>query len=194
MNLYGATKLVAEKIFIDGNAYGGHRVKFSVVRYGNVVGTRGSVVEHFLSLKKRNIKEFPITDPNMTRFWMTVEESAELVIDILDRTEGGEIFVPKISSMRIVDLARAIEPKCKFKIIGIRPGEKMHETLISENETSQTKVFKNRYIILPQSFETNTIPRKYRRFRSVSKNFVYKSNKNDEWLTVDKLQKMLTKC
>ncbi|MGB2651481.1 MAG: UDP-N-acetylglucosamine 4,6-dehydratase (inverting), partial [Candidatus Omnitrophota bacterium] len=113
INLYGATKLVAEKIFIAANAYGGEKTKFSVVRYGNVVGSRGSVIPHYLNLKNQGEKEFPVTDEKMTRFWITLEQGVELVLKALEESVGGEVFVPKIPSMKIVDLARAIDPKCK---------------------------------------------------------------------------------
>lgn len=191
INLYGATKLVAEKIFIDANAYGGNRVKFSVVRYGNVVASRGSVIEHFLNLKEKRIKEFPLTDERMTRFWMTLDESVELVIKALREAEGGEIFVPHIPSMKLTDLARAIEPECKFKIIGIRPGEKLHESLISEDEARKTKLFNGIYVILPQFFERHEIHKKYEGCKPVPEGFIYKSDKNDKWLTQETLQKMV---
>ena len=123
INLYGATKLVMEKIFVAGNAYVGARdIVFSVVRYGNVVGSRGSVIPYFLELAKNGVDEFPITDERMTRFWITIEHGVKLVLYALEEAVGGEIFVPKIPSMKIVDLAKAINPECKFKIIGIRPG------------------------------------------------------------------------
>lgn len=191
VNLYGATKLVAEKIFIAANAYGGARVKFSVVRYGNVVGSRGSVIPLFLKLKKRGLKEFPITDEHMTRFWISLEEGADLVIKALENAEGGEVFVPKIPSMKIVDLARAIEPDCKFKIINIRPGEKVHETLISEDEARKAKEFDGIYVILPQFFESGDVHKKYERFPSPPEGFVYRSDKNDEWLTISEMKKLL---
>ena len=188
INLYGATKLVAEKIFVDANAYGGNRTKFSVVRYGNVVASRGSVIELFLKLKCENIMEFPITDINMTRFWMTLEESVELVLKTLQGAEGGEIFVPKIPSMKIVDLALAIAPGCKFKIIGIRPGEKINEVLISEDEARRTKIFGDVYAILPQFYERKGLYKKYEQYSAVPKDFIYRSNKNDRWLTIGDLQ------
>ena len=193
INLYGATKLVAEKIFIAANAYAGGRVKFSVVRYGNVVGSRGSVIPLFLNLKRQGIKEFPITDERMTRFWITLEEGVELVIKALSESEGGEIFVPKIPSMRIVDLAKAIEPKCKIKIIGIRPGEKIHETLISEDEARKVKEFDGIYVILPQFFKKEEVYKKYKNYPSVPEGFVYRSDRNDKWLTAKELQQMLSK-
>ena len=191
INLYGATKLVAEKIFIDANAYGGNRAKFSVVRYGNVVASRGSVVEFFLTLKRQNATEFPITDERMTRFWMTLEESVELVLKALQEAEGGEIFVPKIPSMRIVDLAKAIASECKFKIIGVRPGEKINEVLISEDEARRTKIFGDMYAILPQFFETTEVHKKYEKYQSLPKDFAYRSDNNDRWLTVEELQEMI---
>ena len=191
INLYGATKLVAEKIFIAANAYAGKTVKFSVVRYGNVVGSRGSVIPLFLNFKKQNIKEFSVTDERMTRFWITLEQSVELVIKALKESVGGEVFVPKISSMKIVDLAKAIEPKCRFKIIGIRPGEKIHETLISEDEARKVKVFDGIYVILPQFFESKEVHKKYERYPSVPNGFVYQSDKNDKWLTVQELKEII---
>ncbi len=191
INLYGATKLVAEKIFIDANAYGGSRVKFSVVRYGNVVASRGSIIEHFLKLKRQGTRVFPLTDMAMTRFWMTLEESAELVIRALEEAEGGEIFIPKIPSMKIIDLAKCIEPECKFKVIGIRPGEKIHETLISEDESRKTKIFNGLYTILPQFFESEQIYEKYEGYPSVPERFVYRSDTNDTWLTEENMKEMI---
>lgn len=194
INLYGATKLVAEKIIIAANAYAGHKVKFSAVRYGNVVGSRGSVVEFFLRLKQKGIKDFPITDLRMTRFWMTLDQSVELVIKALEEAEGGEIFVPKIPSMKIADLAKAMEPKCRFKIVGIRPGEKIHETLISGDEMRKTKLFQGLYVILPQFFDRKNIHKKYERLSSPPEDFVYMSDKNDRWLTVKELQNLVETC
>jgi len=191
INLYGATKLVAEKIFIAANAYAGKAVKFSVVRYGNVVGSRGSVIPLFLDFKRRNIKDFSITDERMTRFWLTLEQSVDLVIKALEESIGGEIFVPRIPSMKIVDLAKAIEPDCTFKIIGIRPGEKVHETLISEDEARKVKLFDGLYVILPQFFESEEVHEKYRTYPFVPQGFIYRSDRNQEWLTIEKLQEMI---
>ncbi len=134
INLYGATKLVAEKLFLAANAYGGKKTKFSIVRYGNVIGSRGSVIPFFLELKKQGIKKFPITDKRMTRFWITLEQAVNLSIKALIETTGNQIFVPKIPSMLIVDLAKAILEDVKFEEIGMFKGEKLHETLISEYE------------------------------------------------------------
>jgi UDP-N-acetylglucosamine 4,6-dehydratase len=191
INLYGATKLVAEKIFIAANAYGGGRVKFSAVRYGNVVGSRGSVIPFFMGLKSRGIKEFPITDERMTRFWITLEQGVALVIKALKEAEGGEIFVPKIRSTRIVDLAKAIEPSCTFKFTGIRAGEKLHESLISYDESRYVKEFDGIYVILPQAFETTKALPKYGRYPSVPEGFVLRSNLEDILLSQDELEEML---
>lgn len=191
INLYGATKLVAEKIFIDANAYGGYRVKFSVTRYGNVMASRGSVIELFLNLKERGITEFPITDEKMTRFWITLEQSVNFVITALGEAEGGEIFIPQIPSMNIVDLARAISPECKFKKIGIRPGEKLHETLVSCDESRKAKVFKGMYIIMPQFFERRKSHAKYTKCLRVPEGFSYASDTNKERLTIKELREVL---
>lgn len=191
INLYGATKLVAEKVFIAANAYAGGRVKFALVRYGNVVGSRGSVIPLFLNLKEQGVKEVPITDLRMTRFWITLEQGVELVIKALEETEGGEIFVPKIPSMKITDLANAIDSNFKFKSIGIRPGEKVHETLVSEDETRATKIFDGIYVILPQFFKEK-LHNKYGKYPSVADGFVYRSDTNDEWVTTENLKKMIS--
>ena len=193
INLYGATKLVAEKIFVAANAYGGGKVKFSGVRYGNVIGSRGSVISLFISFKKEGVKEFSITDERMTRFWITLEQSANLVIKALQEAKGGEIFVPKIPSMKITDLAKAIEPKCSFKFTGIRPGEKLHESLISYDEARNVKEFDGIYVILPQSFETTKSCKKYDKYVSVPDDFVFRSDVNDMWLSQDELKDIIGK-
>ena len=191
VNLYGATKLVAEKIFISANAYAGGRVKFSIVRYGNVVGSRGSVVPLFLNLKKKGIKEYPITDIRMTRFWITLEQGVEFVLKALKESVGGEIFIPKIPSMKVIDLAKAIEPDCKIKLIGIRPGEKINEIMISEEEARNTKLYNGFYVILPQFFESEDIYNKYKKYSFATEGFFYCSDKNDMWLTLDELKDMV---
>ena len=191
INLYGATKLVAEKIFIDANAYAGARVKFSVVRYGNVIGSRGSVIPIFLHLKKQGIREFPITDERMTRFWVTLEEGVEFVMRALENSIGGEIFVPKLSSMKIADLLKAIDSEAKAKIIGIRPGEKIHESLISPDEARSTKIFNGAYVIMPQFYKEQAVQDLYDKYPFVPEDFVYRSDKNAEWLTVKDLQSMI---
>lgn len=190
INLYGATKLVAEKIFIAANAYGGGRVKFAVVRYGNVIGSRGSVIPLFESFKESGVKEIPITDERMTRFWLTLDQGVQLVLKALDMAEGGEIFVPKIPSMKIVDLARAIIPGCTFRKIGIRPGEKLHETLISEDEARNTRIVNGTYVILPQ-FGNSSYEKFYESHHGVPNGFVYRSDKNDKWVTNEKLSLMM---
>jgi UDP-N-acetylglucosamine 4,6-dehydratase/5-epimerase len=191
INLYGATKLVAEKIFIAGNAYTGNRTKFAVVRYGNVVGSRGSVIPFFLELKDRGVKEFPVTDERMTRFWISLEQGVELVIKALEEAEGGELFVPHIPSMKIVDLVRALDPDCRIKAVGIRPGEKLHETLISEDEARTTKRAGDYFVVLPQFDRYPPLDAKYARYECVKDGFSYRSDTNDAWLDVEALRRMI---
>lgn len=190
VNLYGATKLVAEKIFIAANEYAGGRVKFVVVRYGNVMGSRGSVIPLFMKLKAAKAKEVPITDLRMTRFWITLEQGVDLVISALREVEGGEIFVPQIPSMKITDLAHAINPDFSFRDIGIRPGEKIHESLISDDELRSTKVFDGVYVILPQFFGKKT-HEKYKDCPFVPADFIYRSDTNDSWVSTEDLAKMI---
>ena len=190
INLYGATKLVAEKIFIAANAYAGGRVKFAVVRYGNVVGSRGSVIPLFLKLKSQGVREIPITDMRMTRFWITLEQGVDLVLNALEASEGGEVFVPKIPSMKIVDVARAINPECTFRVVGIRPGEKIHESLISEDEVRATRILDGIYVILPQFFDKK-LQEKYRNCPCVPEDFVYRSDTNESWVTPEDLVAMM---
>jgi UDP-N-acetylglucosamine 4,6-dehydratase/5-epimerase len=148
INLYGATKLCSDKLFVSGNSYSGvGRARFSVVRYGNVVGSRGSVIPFFLSQRKTGI--LPITDIRMTRFWITLEQGAALVLNALREMRGGEVWVPRIPSMRMEDLARVIGPECARPEIGIRPGEKLHEVMIPVDDGRVTLAFKNHFIIKP---------------------------------------------
>lgn len=193
INLYGATKLAMEKLFIAGNAYAGKKLTcFSVVRYGNVVGSRGSVIPFFLNLIEQGRKELPITDEKMTRFWLPLEQTVDFVLNALDKSVGGEVFVPRISSMRIVDLARVICPDCKIKIVGIRPGEKLHEILISEDEGRKTKILNNNfYMILPQFAWTPKVFEKHEKLTGVPERFSYRSDNNDKWLSAEELQKMV---
>ncbi len=191
INLYGASKLVAEKIFIAANAYAGGSVKFSIVRYGNVFASRGSIVPLLLKLKKQGVKEFPITDERMTRFWITLQHAVEFVINVLADAEGAEVFVPKIPSMNILDLARAVDPECKFKTIGIRPGEKLHETLISEDESRKVKAYNGMYVMLPHFFETVDVHKKYEKYQPVPEDFLYRSDNNEEWISTEELRKMI---
>ncbi len=190
-NLYGATKLVAEKCFIAANAYGGGRVKFSAVRYGNVVGSRGSVIPFFMDLKKQGCKEYPITDERMTRFWITLDQGVALVLKALDESVGGEIFIPKIPSMRVVDLAQALEPGCRLKNIGIRPGEKIHESLISEDEARKALEYDSHFIVLPQFMSAEEIVEKFKGGKSLADGFMYRSDMNTEWLDVAQLKTMV---
>ena len=188
INLYGATKLVSDKLFIAGNAYaGGTKTRFSVVRYGNVVGSRGSVVPHFTQLASTG--ELPITDDRMTRFWITLEHGVRFVLESLERMRGGELFVPKIPSMRVVDLAKALAPNAKLNIVGIRPGEKLHEEMISAPDARRTLDMGAYYVIQP---EMDWWPAEDELGgTSVADGFSYASDSNTEWLTVDQLRAMV---
>ena len=143
-----------------------------------------------MNFKNKGIKEFSITDLRMTRFWITLEQGVDLVIKALEESQGGEIFIPKIPSMKITDLARAIEPKCTFKAIGIRPGEKIHETLVSEDEARNTKEFGDAYVILSAFYTSEALEEKYAGCTAVAENFCYRSDTNEEWLTLERLQEM----
>lgn len=188
INLYGATKLCSDKLFIAGNSYvGGKDTRFAVVRYGNVVGSRGSVVPLFMKLK--NTGKLPITDPRMTRFWITLEEGVEMVFTALEKMQGGEIFVPKIPSMKVTDLAKAIAPECELEIVGIRPGEKLHESLITASDARHTLEFDNYYIIQPE-FSWWRLGN-HKDGKPIEEDFEYTSDKNEEWLTVEEMREML---
>jgi len=184
VNLYGATKLVAEKLFVQGNSYaGGQQTRFSCTRYGNVVGSRGSVVPLFK--KQRVSGTVTITDDRMTRFWLTLEQGARFVIKCLERMEGGEVFVPKIPSMRVTDLAKALAPDCEIKMIGIRPGEKLHEAMVSRDESRQTLELDDMFIIQPNFpwwRERSGIDAK-----PMTPETEYTSDGNDDWLSVNDL-------
>jgi len=188
VSLYGATKLVAEKLFVQGNTYtGGCRTMFSVVRYGNVVGSRGSVVPLFL--EQRKMGKITITDERMTRFWITLDQGVRFVIDCIERMKGGEIFVPKIPSMRIVDLAQVIAPEAEREVIGIRPGEKIHECLITEEEARHTREFDSYFVIEPEhSFWSKD---NLNGGRSLSEGFKYTSDTNTWWLTKEQLKRII---
>ncbi|HEG43593.1 hypothetical protein LCGC14_2644230 [marine sediment metagenome] len=190
-NLYGATKLVAEKVFIAANAYGGGKTRFSAVRYGNVMGSRGSVIPLFVKFKNDGVTEFPITDEKMTRFWITLEQAVELVMTAIKETKGGEIFVPDIPSMTVTDLAKAISPNCTFKITGIRPGEKLHESLISCDEARSTKKINGIYVILPQFEVSDKTHDKYEKYETVPDGFVFSSDINDKWLKPKELAEII---
>ena len=191
INLYGATKLCSDKLFISANNIVGKKtIKFSVVRYGNVFGSRGSVVPFFLKEKKRGI--LPITDSNMTRFNISLKEGANLVLWVLKNALGGEIFVPKLQSYRITDLAKAIGPNCRYPIVGVRQGEKIHEEMITASDSQNTLELKNIYVILP--FKNDNFLSYYRKkFNSskVKKDFTYKSNSTNKFLSINDLKKIL---
>jgi len=187
VNLYGATKLASDKLFVSANAYVGEKkTSFSVVRYGNVAGSRGSVVPFFKKIKETGT--LPVTDKRMTRFWITLEQGVQFVLDNLDRMHGGEIFVPKIPSMRVIDLAKAIAPTCNIEIIGIRPGEKLHEAMIMEDDARHTVEFDDYYIIQP---EFPWWSKKYAEGGKILPDgFSYTSDSNVEWLTIEQLSKL----
>lgn len=188
INLYGATKLASDKLFIAANAYVGEKkTKFAVVRYGNVVGSRGSVVPFFKKMRETGV--LPVTDERMTRFWITLEHGVQFVIDNLSRMHGGELFVPKIPSMNVVDLAKAIGPDCEIKIVGIRPGEKLHEAMITEDDARHTIEFDDYYVIQPEFNWWSEENRKGS--KSLAEDFNYVSNTNTQWLTVEELRDLV---
>lgn len=185
VNLYGATKLASDKLFVAANSYVGDKpTRFAVVRYGNVVGSRGSVVPFFKKIKDTGV--VPITDARMTRFWITLEQGVQFVLDNLERMHGGEIFVPKIPSMNIMDLAKAIAPECKTEIVGIRPGEKLHEAMIMEDDARHTLEYDTHYVIQPE------FPFWSKKFadggEELPEGFEYTSDKNEKWLTGEELR------
>ncbi|MBZ7942722.1 UDP-N-acetylglucosamine 4,6-dehydratase (inverting) [Campylobacter molothri] len=189
VNLYGATKLASDKLFVAANNIAGNKnTKFSVARYGNVVGSRGSVVPFFKKLIKEGAKELPITDERMTRFWISLEDGVKFVLNNFEIMHGGEVFVPKIPSMKITDLAHALAPNLKTKIIGIRPGEKLHETMISSDDSHLTYEFNTYYVISPSIQFTNTksdfsINAKGEKGQKVKDGFSYSSDNNKEWVS-----------
>ncbi|MBH0164044.1 UDP-N-acetylglucosamine 4,6-dehydratase (inverting) [Fictibacillus sp. 7GRE50] len=188
VNLYGATKLASDKLFVAANSYAGDKdTRFSVVRYGNVVGSRGSVVPFFKKIAHTG--RLPITDLRMTRFWITLDQGVQFVLDNLERMNGGEIFVPKIPSMKVIDLAEAVAPGCDIEEIGIRPGEKLHEAMITEDDARRTLEFDSYYVIQPEfpwwkeeySTDGKTLPDGFR----------YSSELNEDWLSVDQLVELI---
>ncbi len=188
INLYGATKLCAEKIFVQASSYSGERgPRFGCARYGNVVGSRGSVIPVFLEQRRRGAIE--VTDPRMTRFWITLEQGVKFVIRCIEQMRGGEIFVPKVPSMNIMDLAKAIAPDCEVRYIGIRPGEKLHEVLISEDEARHAVEFDDMYIIQPMHLwgrkdlwpRANPLPESFR----------FTSDTNKSWLSIEELRALV---
>lgn len=188
VNLYGASKLCADKLFVAGNHYAAHgKTRFSVVRYGNVVGSRGSVVLLFQKLADQKI--LPITDERMTRFWITLERAVQFVVDSFDRMQGGELFVPKLPSMRIIDLARALAPEAEMKVIGIRPGEKLHEEMISVDDARRSIEFADYYIVKPVLSEW--ADERIYGGTPLAEGFSYNSASNDRWLDVKELRLMV---
>lgn len=185
INLYGATKLCSDKLFISGNSYsGGDKTRFSVVRYGNVVGSRGSVIPFFKKIRHTGV--LPVTDPRMSRFWITLEQAVDFVLTCMDRMVGGELFVPKIPSMNIIDLAKAICPECRTEVVGIRPGEKLHEVMITEDDSRNVIEFDDCFIVKPDFHWWSK--REFTGGRPVAPDFRYSSDKNDRWLTVEELR------
>lgn len=188
-NLYGATKLVSDKLFIAGNAYSGiQKTKFGVVRYGNVMGSRGSVIPFFLSQKDNNL---PITDNRMTRFMITLEEGVKLVWHAFENMVGGEIYVKKIPSMKVTDIALAVNDKANQEIIGIRPGEKLHEQMISPEDAANTYEYDGYYKILPAIHEWNYDPNRISDGNLVEPNFSYCSDNNKDWMSVENLKEWI---
>lgn len=187
VNLYGATKLASDKLFVAGNSYaGGHDTRFAVVRYGNVMGSRGSVIPFFLSIADKG--ELPITDERMTRFMITLEQGVELVWHAFDDMEGGEIYVKKIPSMKVTDLARAIVPDAELRFVGIRPGEKLHEQMIGEEDAFYTYEYPHHYKILPAIHNWHVSNERIKDGVRVPDGFSYTSNNNHEWMTAETLQ------
>ena len=187
VNLYGATKLASDKLFVAGNSYaGGHNTRFSVVRYGNVMGSRGSVIPFFLSILDRG--SLPITDARMTRFMITLEQGVELVWHAFEDMQGGEIYVKKIPSMKITDIARAVAPEAGQQIVGIRPGEKLHEQMISAEDGLYTYEYPGHFKILPAIHNWSTDPIRIKGGAKVRDGFVYSSDTNSEWMSVEMLR------
>jgi len=188
INLYGATKLCAEKMFVQANAYAGSQeTRFSCARYGNVVGSRGSVIPIFLEQRRRG--KITITDPRMTRFWLTLEQGVRFVIRCIEQMHGGEIFVPKIPSMRIVDLAETIAPGCQVEYIGIRPGEKLHEALVSDHESRHTVATEEMYVIQPTHPWWKS--ENWVQAKPLPDGFRYASDTNEQWLTRRQLEELV---
>ena len=186
VNLYGATKLVSDKLFVAGNSYaGGHETRFGVVRYGNVMGSRGSVIPFFMSIKDKGV--LPITDQRMTRFMISLEQGVELVWHAFEDMQGGEIYVKKIPSMKVVDVATAVSPEAKQETIGIRPGEKLHEQMISVEDALYTYEYPEHFKILPVIHNWSSDPFRIKDGKKVAADFVYASDNNQEWMSVEDL-------
>jgi len=182
INLYGATKLASDKLFVAGNSYSGsHDTRFAVVRYGNVMGSRGSVIPFFMSIKDKGV--LPITDERMTRFMISLEEGVELVWHTFEDMEGGEIYVKKIPSMKVTDLARVVAPEARQEVVGIRPGEKLHEQMISAEDALYTYEYPEHFKILPTINGWATCPKRIKDGIKVQEGFVYASDNNPEWMS-----------
>ncbi len=189
VNLYGATKLCSDKLFVSSNVYSGyHKTRFSVVRYGNVVGSRGSVVPFFKRIRTTGV--LPITDARMTRFLITLEQGVDFVLRCFKMMVGGELFVPKIPSMNILDLAKAIAPECEYEVVGIRPGEKLHEVMITEDDSRHALEFDEHYIVEPEFHWWSNESHRDNDAVPVKEGFRYASDTNDRWLTVEELREM----
>jgi UDP-N-acetylglucosamine 4,6-dehydratase len=190
INLYGATKLAAEKLLVQSNAYaGGTATRYSCVRYGNVVGSRGSVIPVFL--KQKNEKKLTITDERMTRFWITLDQGIRFVIRCIEQMQGGEVFVPKIPSMKVVDIARVIAPEAELEAIGIRPGEKLHEVLIHADEARATIELEDMFVVQPS--EALWFGHAWQDIgRPLPEGYRYASDSNSEWLTLDQIREIVT--
>jgi UDP-N-acetylglucosamine 4,6-dehydratase len=190
VNLYGATKLCSDKLFVAGNSYSGSRdTRFSVIRYGNVVGSRGSVVPFFLSRRKSGV--LPVTHPEMTRFWITLDQGACFVLNALGQMRGGEIFVPKIPSMRITDLAKLIGPDCRQDIVGIRPGEKLHEMMVGAEDSRNTVDCGSHYVIQPVLRFWDAKDSGYSQLPHCPAGFAYTSDTNNQWVTPAEMMSMI---
>lgn len=191
VNLYGGTKLVSDKLFVAANAYVGNKdVNFSIVRYGNVAGSRGSIIPLFKSIIQNGGSELPITDLRMTRFWISLEQGVELVIKALEEAKGGETFISKIPSFKITDLAEAMLPGCKIKEIGIRPGEKLHEIMVTKEDSFTTYEYEKHFIVYPQ-MTWNNKQQPDKNGRKVEEGFSYSSGNNTEWLSVEDIRRLL---
>lgn len=194
INLYGATKLAADKIFIAANNLAGAGgTEFSVVRYGNVIGSRGSVIPFFRQLIAEDMPHLPITDERMTRFWITLDQGVQFVLSCLRMMRGGEVFVPKIPSMRIVDVARCLAPGKPIEVIGIRPGEKLHEVMVPADEARATLDHGDRYIVLPTFMASPDAVYRAAGATPVKNDFSYASDSNEEWLSGDELTEMVAR-
>lgn len=188
VNLYGAAKLCSDKLLVAGNTYAGHsQTRFGVVRYGNVMGSRGSVIPFFRKLAPTG--RLPITDERMTRFWITLDQAVRFVVDSFERLVGGELFVPKIPSTTVVDLARAIAPEAEIDLVGIRPGEKLHEEMISEDDARRGHEFDGYFVITPVLDYWKSAD--FQQGKPLPEGFAYRSNTNDVWLGVEEMRELL---